>query len=127
MSGELTGLLERVRAATGPDREIDFAIYRISGNKVTNEANLSPTSVRGHLEAFTPYYTYSLTDIVALIKAKLPGWNLAVWIDDEPQVSIYPKVQPFPVHMDIYEYNAVPTLALCAAFLAALSAQEDKL
>jgi hypothetical protein len=105
---DIASILDRARQAMGPDREIDAEIYRLvyDGGWTSRIITL-------------PAYTGSLDAIIGLIEAKLPGWNMAVWIDEEPQANLYPKAQPFPAEMDIYESGETPALALTCAFLQA--------
>lgn len=57
---DLAELLVRVKAATGPDREIDRAIERLE-----HGPDVIP---------FTPAYTASIDAALALVERVLPGW-----------------------------------------------------
>lgn len=94
MSGEI---VERLEAATGPDRELDAAIYDALVDdggrfafRVTNWAtNLGNRLGRYHdgwcvgksptdeYAENLPRFTESLDAVLALVGAKLPGWNWA--------------------------------------------------
>lgn len=131
----LEALLARVEGATGSDREIDADIYEALGYTVKRQSKQIVTGWRSRRTVAFRYrdgrswiamglLSHSIDDITSMIKKELPEWNAAVWIDDEPQGSVYPKEQPFPADMDIYAAARTPPLALCAAFLRAKLAIE---
>ena len=115
-------LLTRARKLAGPDRAIDYELYLLAGNVITNEARLSSAARIGHLEAFAPAYTASLDAIVGLIEAKLPDWT---WSFQSRGGGIFKATlehQETGVGREIVRHTA--PLALVCAFLAALNPQE---
>lgn len=133
----LEELIERVKAATGPDREIDGAIAAalklgdnlpdwakkwagewkptIQGSVVLMHGDRTPGP---HFSA--PSFTASIDAIVALIEAKLPDseWGK----DHKGRITIW-DVAPAKVYRILSSPEALRTdcLTLCLAFLQALS------
>jgi len=84
---DIAELLERVKAATGPGRELDAAIV------LTLEPEAFPNTVRsveddgtivcGHYGAYTfhdaPELTASIDAALALVERALPGWRWSVF------------------------------------------------
>jgi hypothetical protein len=108
---QLQSIRDRVANATGPDREIDYAIYTYStGLWRTDDF---------------PAVTSSIDAALALVERVLPGWEWSVWasggvfgatIYNTPEDEIEPCVSA-----------QAPTapLAILKAFVAALIAQEN--
>jgi len=134
---ELQALLERVKAATGPDREID----RLIGETLSAEYQPRNVYRRGHyignrpvllrVARDYPRYTASLDAITALIERELPGWAWFVQkIDVAGNASSadlwIPAQRTQGLRVErCYEQAATPPLALTAAFLSAMIAQME--
>ncbi len=136
---------ERVRAATGADRELDAAIWlacfepQIASFDVTFHVEqydnyLSRTSIETVLggvwvdEMDPPlrHYTASLDAVVALIERKLPGWR---WnLNKQSHATMAMVFRPGGSCEESDDSGAAmlatPALALCAALLSALIEQE---
>lgn len=124
-------LLERVKAATGPDREVDAEIAMAAGVHSRSrdggrskgwliEANGGTNIWANH----PPAYTESMDAIVALIQQELPGWRIC---SDGPMNSDGHYSAFIERSGDLASSSAdglrTRCLALCAAFLAAKIAQ----
>lgn len=76
----LIALSERIQAATGPDRELDAAIFGVFGP--IDEKHLQSwckthrpaRSRQSYIEAWSLEYTGSLDEAIALLNSVLPGW-----------------------------------------------------
>jgi hypothetical protein len=114
----LSELLERVKAASGPDREIDMAIAR--------EFDLFET-LMGDRRFMRPFYfTASIDAAVALIERALPEANCHGYDAGPNGVSAYVSRNNIAVgHWSFETKGATPALALVAALLKAKIA-EDK-
>lgn len=124
---DLAELRERVRAATGPDRELDFALKRlwsdIAARLTFKEAIEAP--------GFTlPPYTASVDAALALVERMLPGWayNLQVIRDvttrtEQDAVADFwlPSIRTKHLHRERFRANAQTLpLAILLALLDAL-------
>lgn len=77
-------LAERCRNATGPDREIDAAIYKAARSKDFGYSEK---------ERNCPAYTRYLDAIAALIEDKLPGWMARVqWCGVSAEAWVAPDL-----------------------------------
>ena len=91
---DLTALLERVEAATGPDREIDTEIARAFGwtppgiNPALWEGKETPSwwATPGF---GMPAYTSSLDAAIALVERVLPGWSWHAMNKDQEENDPY--------------------------------------
>ena len=118
MTESLRSILERVEAADGADREIDFAIAEaLDGvNRVSSAARLR--------------YTASLDAAVALVQKMLPLWLISISQIDRTQS--YDPVSGWCAELKPSRlargtpvddgYGETPALALIAALLRALDA-----
>jgi len=132
---ELQALLERVKAATGPDREIDLEIALFAGwTHVRMKGDAKPYWRKpGETQYFMRYepprYTASLDAITALIERELPGLCLSVgqnvhhfyWFASLGDVD--DDGVPREVASGHSEFTA--PLALTVAFLSAMIAQME--
>lgn len=133
---DLSELIERVRQATGPDRELDAALFIALVEPTWHTSPKDPGAVaadkqyfwpEGKLKYLTrnskvaPYYTASVDAITALIEKKLPGWkwNIGHDANDELHATIWHGVTEHD------EYAPTAPLALCLSFLLALHSQEQ--
>lgn len=126
----LTDLQQRVRAATGADRELDAAIY-IAVVKGENPDDYRINQQFAHL--ITPY-TASLDAALALVEAKLPGWKRklsterhASFLDYQAHAELMDRDWPDPnagYGLVYGGHGATEPLALLDALCSALLAQE---
>lgn len=112
MKGE--ELIERVRAATAGDRDIDVALWdMVEGWPVVGglpECRMTPAGTAAAATVYAPPYTSSVDAILALIERELPGqwWMLLGEATHE-----------------MWTLQRLP-LALCLAFLEARNSTEAK-
>lgn len=134
---DIAALLERVRAATGPDRAIDGSLALLSLH--LPDGTYAYSSLGGYVVSTSPkvpvgpgigqfhpadYYTASLDAIVALIDRELPGAAFTLNCFDVQRKPA--RVRYNRAHLSDYPgadhgalgEGATPALALCAAFLA---------
>lgn len=130
--GDLNALLERVRAASGPDRNLDLAIHM-----ALEPANYAPGWAWDDLGR-PPHLTASLDATVALVERVLPGWQFALagpwkWAEHTPRAGQpiwYAEVARdseddglgYKEMNDLSYRGATPALALISALLSALLA-----
>lgn len=122
-------LVERLQAATGPDRELDRLIWLSRcGYSIK-----TVTEVGGHthdrwLDAEGVRWTKQatlFTELIDCAKDLVPaGYLWSVYsrdplMGDPPCANVWPMTQPFPAEMDIYCDGATPAIALCIAALTA--------
>ena len=120
---DLTALLERVRAATGPDRELDLLVWELLVWKTPWNHELHKTEL----------FTRSIDAALALVERMLPGAYINVgpmfYIDGEivkqRAIIIRPlwtKWTPLDDWFDNHEGDQCATapLAILAALLSAL-------
>jgi hypothetical protein len=130
---DLAALLARIEQADGPDREIDAALYwhfvETNKDEMTLPWTTSLFMAGDILGRPREAYTASIDAIVALIERALPaltGWAL----------YSYGRAYLFtPESMDdpatgedtvLATHKASPALALCAAFVRAMMAQQQE-
>lgn len=139
---DLKGLLERVEKAEGPDREIDAEIWLALVPGTTRkqwsyihkasgkECFVDETRDATHALINVPSYTASIDAAVALVEKLLPGWRLMVTTpggaylmssDFEPAEEEWGEPKGFTCAADAKS----PALALIAALLRALIAQQE--
>lgn len=125
---ELTALRDRVIAATGPDRELDAALYTIVyfPEYSADDAG-AQAAIRVNLEYRPPpCYTASVDAALALCERMLPGWARGF---DAGSKTIIAFVDPhdFEDRFSGARYTATGAaepLAILAAILNALIAKE---
>ena len=130
---KLGDLLERLEAATGPDREIDKAVMLAIGRA----REIDPWMFYGPGETVwcfgdyehesvnpaLPYVTASLDAVLALVEEKLPGWTVEIirLSDGEGFAQVSDDAAFMPVS---HEATApTPALALLKALVCALSSE----
>jgi len=110
---ELQALLDRVKAATGPNYALEVDIHAMCAGAVDTPDRRAPA------------YTASLDAITALIERELPGamWSACV-MEEGPFAQII-RVMPDGGYVGGLTASnaATPCLALTAAFLSAMIAQ----
>lgn len=128
MSTDLKGMLERVEAASGPDRDLDQEIATVLFDVEWRRANMYFRGVRrGTKEVLynsvhrVPEFTANLQATMTLVERVLPGWNCsAVKLTPEPCEGYVWE----PGHVgNIQGKSATPALALLAALLKAKASQ----
>lgn len=138
---QLAALLERVEKAEGPDREIDAELwalaegiiwYRIEGDAVIAQ---HPKHFGGHeyfhglLEHTILRYTASIDAAVSLVEKVLPGWSWLLSSNGSAHM-ISPDFEAAEEEWlenkgsTYADYGKTPALALCAALLRAVLADE---
>jgi hypothetical protein len=133
MSADLTGLIERVEKATGPDRYLDGAIWKALHPQLadTNARDTAGWLVGGdHAQATrAPEITASLDAALALVEEKLPGvyWHVArgKTRPDEPLFGAE-LVTTKGNQIAAVEHDHSAALALILALLRALQSQSDR-
>lgn len=141
MAGDLVELIDRVRNATGPDREADVAIDDLFEVKTipfaydphswvakTDTGYLPTTRHQNSIaitgDRYVPRYTASIDAIVELIEAKLPGGD---WTRRTENQVIICEVWWTDGELKFEEASATTTcLALCLAFLIAIQSQHSE-
>jgi hypothetical protein len=140
---DLSGLIERVKGASGPDREIDLAIFRALGAPLpaafaTHKVELTWDAAQNayvyvvpnsalQVRYDPPAYTRSLDAALSLVSAKLPGWTLRVGqnVHHKHWTGALQRVDE--LSQDIVSHHAdhptSPALALITALLLALQPQ----
>jgi len=130
---DLSALIERLDALTGPDREVDADIFQWFGGKDWDYAYLKVQEPCGcpHEMAvdyagtrYSPKYTASIDAAVALVERVLPGYGLSV--ETQPVYGGWWDAAIFN-RMPMTIANArkqTAALAVCLATLRALQARE---
>lgn len=102
----LQDLIERLEKATGPDRDLDFAMFEAFVERVL-------CATCGYLDR--PYYTSSIDAALTLVPERM-GWQVNASHNGE---SFYAFAF---VGRGSYEEAATPAIALCIAALKARTA-----
>jgi hypothetical protein len=127
-SSEIEGLLSRLEAATGPDRELDHRLQGILVNdgNFGHYAGLEEWVTAGMEFGWnTPAYTASIDAALALVERLLPGWRRRL---EEPhgdggwRASLIWPDQEDVVRAKVAEAPTAP-LAILLALFRALSAR----
>jgi hypothetical protein len=133
---DLESLLERVKAASGPDRKLDFAIFKALGVLVPASAEPDDEDIWQLGDEWCsescPYpdqeYTADIDAALALVEHCLPGWH---WSITGPYLKRRDYAAylclPHETSVDFPEADgraATPPLAILAALLTALIAKE---
>jgi hypothetical protein len=117
-SGVLAQLAERCEAATGPDRELDWAIYKAIGSPP--EPILGGSSISGQ-QWYAKAFTASIDAALTLVPE---GWWIATLGQNlHGELTHCTLYNDFPVPLADCKRAATPALAICAAALRARSAQ----
>jgi hypothetical protein len=109
---EVKGLLERVAKATGPDRDIDCALW----GHFVRKSTLHHPSEAPHV---APEFTANIDAAFALVQKVLPGWWMAVWNGEDGEwAAALDRREP---RTTIYaECHSTGPIAIIAALLTAL-------
>ncbi|MCW5676257.1 MAG: hypothetical protein KIT15_16910 [Xanthobacteraceae bacterium] len=125
MAAEIEKLIEQLKKLTGPDRELDFSIYRIvSGRKIDADGFITfdHQEATGHISRFAPHYTKSIDAALTLVPVGF-AWFLRTtpftspmyWADAKKYEPLAKFVNEGGVR------HSLPAIALCIAALRALS------
>ncbi len=130
-----TELIERVSAATGPDREIDWAVLQLCGwRKEVREYDVDTVICRAAVivkpdgttfdwkHENEPKPTKSLDAVVALVERELSGWDWGVETTMCGGDNCYAGYVAQKMRIGPEAYGKTPALALLLAFLRAKSA-----
>lgn len=120
---DLSELIERVKAATGPDRQIDRAIAKHFKIGWDYSADWPTVIVDGEKTSEpTAYpYTFSIDAAIALAERVLPGWH---WnIGHDANGELHATVWHGVTESD--EYAPTAPLAIVLATLLALQSSEQ--
>ena len=134
-------ILERLRAATGPDRELDALIWLETTDgatrresTVTSSTNLwSPYTIDETRDATgrlitVPSYTASIDAALALVERMLPGCGVVIHANNDSYMkdSAILHVPSYSSPPKCDGHGATPALAILTALFAALEAKEKK-
>lgn len=121
-SEALKALAERVEAATGPDREIDFGLHEMASKA---PSVVPPKYLRiGGDSPSTPFYTSSIDAALGLVERVLPGWSKDIYIADNG--SAVKLASPLPRSVEHWGTSETTTpLAILSALLRAFQTQPD--
>lgn len=78
---DIASLLERVKAATGPDRALDWYVADATGHQSFNTSiqGMWPPFMKGsRADKAVPTYTASIDAALGLVGRMLPGWKWGV-------------------------------------------------
>lgn len=128
-------LLERVEAATGPDRELDRDILKALPTPTDGWGSVWPEHITwDSLTLLSPWaapITASIDAAVALVEKMLPGRDVNLEIGNvgadrvtDAYISGADGYFEEPKTPDAHGYGITPALALCAALLRALAAKD---
>lgn len=122
----LQGLLDRVRAANGPDREIDWRIAEMLSipEPWRGSTIWPPFMANSKFDKAIPAYTASLDVITALIERELPDWHIAMGTVGEQDMPWACLIEPEDPCRDFSASAPTITLALVEALLSAKLSQE---
>lgn len=125
----LPSLLDRVKAPSGPDRELDHLVHGTLVESVGQKAyNLNDDGTRGSFigaDRTAPEYTTSLDAVIALTERVLPGAMWGVHCHNgayRAHVTRASPIRPIPNIADA----PTPALALIAAVIQAEIAKQEK-
>ena len=135
----LQELRERVRAATGPDRELDRkiieALASMRERELGKDRGYDLFLARGG-DAEAPEITSSIDAVLALVEMVLPGWYWSVWSKDPLAPKAAPAFAclappearrdlPWTINAEVHEANgSTPLLAILDALLSVLITKE---
>jgi hypothetical protein len=147
---DLSSLLERVKGADGPDREIDACITAALAEPLWPLRE--GASLYVDMEAYGPYvrvhdprigkrskgnapmfsldevpaYTSSLDAALALVERVLPGWEILITNEGDPADTWVASIGPRDTFTSFETQRPTPALALLSALLSAKLPVEDK-
>lgn len=125
---QLRAIAYRCEAASGPDRELDHAIYEALGNPVVRCASASTHGT--DLVNWAPFYTASLDAAVTLVPS---GWAFSLGslmglpLERRWRCHLRDHNEPYnPATCSWIDSDlTTPALAICAAALRALAEKEE--
>jgi len=131
---DLAELLERVKAATGPDEALgeDIWVAVVPGATRRNIMAEWPGErpiwefsdpERNTIARFTPRITMSIDAALALTERVLPGWT---WMMENSTEKSFVLWKPKAIRATVNEFAVTLPLAILAALLSALIAQEPQ-
>lgn len=124
----LDDLIARLEKATGPDRALDIAIYKIVRNgRATNHDMLTPEQRESHFAGCAPTYTASIDAALTLLPDDDHHWKAGYSKHVRHNAEVRDLMHP---HKGVFvgEHDHSRAIALCIAALKArdaLSAQES--
>lgn len=133
---DLANLLERVEKAEGADRELDARLFAALAARdpdrlaalIAERADQFPDRnvwLEGARDWQVKPYTASLDAALALVERKLPGWTWRLDSPDTPSEPAFARLSG-PERRSGVGWAKTPALALLAALLRALIAQETE-
>lgn len=129
---DLSKLIGKVKAATGPDRGLDMALLEMQGwSEMPEGHRLHGIWVREiwedcFFDGEQPHYTASVDAALDLVERCLPGWDYS--IENMHEDGCYGKVWKNGWHDDTFVAEVAPTapLAILLAAFTALLSLKDK-
>lgn len=117
-------LIERLREAKEPSRELDWLIWQAAyaDQGVADDAALFDTADLGYA------FTRSLDAIYELVSARLPTWSGIVDLGGgatTPSAGLWPSRRGAPGRL-CTAIGRTPALALCLAFVQALALENER-
>lgn len=134
---DLSSLLERVKAASGPDRELDCAIaiavdgFFIDGADYKGRPKYCYLDERGQNspgqghDMLVRCYTASLDAALALVERAKPAWAGLIHLSIAGSGQAAIEARDPCDDRTVQEFGHTPALALLAALLSALIAQGE--
>jgi hypothetical protein len=125
MTADTAGIIERLRNATGADRELDRDIAEAVGYEWPG---MSPSALRLMAEGerrgmiVAPFYTASIDHALSLVPEDM-GFSICTHIRGLPPGAMVSVDEGDP-ERDVQANGATPAIALCIAALLARQARE---
>ena len=125
-------VLDRLKAATGPDRELDAAIELAYGYSIPSDAIFRPETdyvqcqwnwvhpLDGKIFHICPLYTASIDAALALVERMLPEWRFVI------RATLCELKHPQRMLKDVDGRGATPALAILIALFTALHGKDKQ-